>query len=215
MNQLKVADEKLYASSPVVTLADEYPNGNKPTSILYFLQEIFRAYKDQLKFAPIRTKSITSLTIAILGEIFGTYIRCKINKTKFKLDMKRLRVFGLYGFFITGPVLHWWYQLLEQIVTRLDYHGNSKLFLKVFIDRVIFGPPFVLFTVIFLQFLQTLDVRKTIENVKRCYFDVLKTNECLWTVAQAINFKLIPVDFQVLFVNAVSIGWNTYLSLAS
>ena len=114
-----------------------------------------------------------------------------------------------------GPVLHWWYRLLDQTVCRLNFSGYAKTCAKLVLDRLLFGPPFVLFTISFLQFLQNYSIPKTLEYIKASYWPVLLMNEQLWTVAQAVNFELIPVEYQVLFVNAVAIGWNTYLSMAS
>ena len=45
---------------------------------------------------------ITSCTIAILGEILGSYIKCRINGEKFRVNPKRVGVFGLYGLLVTG-----------------------------------------------------------------------------------------------------------------
>jgi hypothetical protein len=89
-----------------------------------------------------------------------------------------------------------------------------KIVMKVLIDRIIFAPPFVLFTIAFLQFFQHFNVQRTIRQIGSTYHNVLMRNEQVWVIAQWINFHLIPVDFQVLFVNAVSIAWNTLLSLS-
>ena len=164
------------------------------------------------------TKSITSCVIGVLGEIFGQYFKSIVQRTCFTLSLRRLIVFGLYGLVVTGPVLHLWYGLLERVVSRLL--DNSRLWklktlFKLAIDRLLFGPPFVFLTVVFLQFLQTLSTHRTIEYIRRSYFPVLVMNQKVWTIAQAINFAVIPIDLQVLFVNAVAIGWNTYLSLAN
>lgn len=114
-----------------------------------------------------------------------------------------------------GPVLHWWYGLLETVMKKMNVVGYSKSFYKLLFDRLLFGPPFVLYTICFLQLLQTNSVQKTIEYVKMSYYSILMMNEKIWTIAQAVNFELIPVEYQVLFVNAVSIGWNTYLSITN
>lgn len=131
-----------------------------------------------------------------------------------RISFKRIVVFGLYGLAITGPILHIWYGFLDYMLSSLK-NIKSKAVLKVLVDRLLFGPPFVLLTVFFLQYLQTLSVSKTTTYIRRCYVAVLLMNQKVWTIAQAVNFSVIPVELQVLFVNAVSIGWNTYLSLAS
>ena len=41
------------------------------------------------------------------------------------------------------------------------------------------------------------------------------SNWQLWGPAQAINFKFVPVQFQVMFANFVAVAWNTYLSWKS
>jgi len=179
-----------------------------------FFVELFDQYKTALRHAPLVTKSITSATIAMLGEVFGCYLRCRAKGQPFSIDSKRVGIFGLYGLLVTGPVLHWWYQLLESTLRRLNLSGYTKTLVKLLVDRCIFGPPFVLYTLFFLQFLQTGSVDRTLEYVRRSYTTVLLLNEKIWTIAQAINFELVPVEYQVLFVNAVSIGWNTALSLS-
>lgn len=37
----------------------------------------------------------------------------------------------------------------------------------------------------------------------------------VWTVAQAVNFQVVPLEYRVLFGNMVALWWNIYLSLAS
>eukprot|EP01040_Poterioochromonas_malhamensis_P003610 gene3610-3857_t len=180
-----------------------------------FLWELFQSYRLMLAQAPIRTKSLTSATIAILGEILGSFIISRAKKEPFKIERSRFRAFALYGLLVTGPVLHFWYSLLDRTILRIGLTGHAKTVAKLIFDRLFFGPPFVLFTVIFLQFLQHFSVQKTIAYVKSSYWKVLMMNEKVWTLAQAINFELIPVPYQVLFVNAVSVGWNTLLSLVS
>lgn len=111
--------------------------------------------------------------------------------------------------------MHWWYGILESVMKKMKLVGYTRTICKLIFDRLLFGPPFVMYTIFFLQILQTNSIMKTIENVKLSYFSILMMNEKVWTIAQAVNFELIPVEYQVLFVNAVSIGWNTYLSLSN
>lgn len=37
----------------------------------------------------------------------------------------------------------------------------------------------------------------------------------VWTVAQVVNFQVVPLEYRVLFGNMVALWWNIYLSLAS
>jgi len=50
------------------------------------------------------------------------------------------------------------------------------------------------------------------EKLEKNYTSALKGNYIVWPAAQAVNFKFMPLEHRVLFVNVVSIGWNCYLS---
>jgi len=176
---------------------------------------LFTEYRLLVGRKPIQTKAITSLIMAIIGELIGGAIIAKQNKKKYTPNLKRVCIFGLYGFVITGPVLHYWYQLLEYCTTKMNLKSFAKTIVKLIIDRGLFGPPFVLLTVSFIQFLQHLSFHKGWEAVRRSYVAILISNQQFWIIAQSLNFGVVPVDMQLLFVNIASIAWNTLLSLAS
>lgn len=43
------------------------------------------------------------------------------------------------------------------------------------------------------------------------YFSTLKRNWMVWPAVQAINFTFVPLQYRILFVNAVAIGENFLL----
>lgn len=177
---------------------------------------IFNEYRLLVQTYPVRTKAITSCIIGILGEILGGAISARRDNRPFGVDAKRVGIFGLYGLVITGPVLHYWYAFLEQLTRGMGLKDLTRLFVKLVIDRGIFGPPFVLLTVSFIQFLQNnFNFGRAGQSIRRTYGAVLLSNEKFWTVAQILNFGVVPVDMQLLYVNIASIAWNTLLSLAS
>jgi protein Mpv17 len=50
------------------------------------------------------------------------------------------------------------------------------------------------------------------EKLEKNYSTALSTNYLLWPFVQLVNFKLVPLHHRLLFVNVISIGWNSYLS---
>ena len=53
------------------------------------------------------------------------------------------------------------------------------------------------------------------QKVKDNWWPTLKTAWGLWIPVQALNMALVPVSQRLLFVNVVSIFWNTFLSMKS
>jgi protein Mpv17 len=49
-------------------------------------------------------------------------------------------------------------------------------------------------------------------KLQSTYLTALKTNWQIWPGVQFVNFAYVPLDFRVLIVNVVSLGWNCYLS---
>ena len=240
--RLVVVDNSLSGSSAFSQPEPEQPQPPEPSQpsirqalisldefhLSDFFKEVLKCYKWSLLNHPVLTKSITSATIAIWGEIIASYVKYTFsggksttrtssssNNSNSILSYKRIGIFGLYGLLCSGPMLHYWYTYLEYILTcKMNLSGTRKIAAKLLIDRCMWAPPFVLFTITFLQLLQTLSPHKTAEAIRKSYVAVLLMNQKVWVPAQSFNFTVVPVEYQVLFVNLISVGWNTFLSMS-
>lgn len=79
-------------------------------------------------------------------------------------------------------------------------------------DQLIFAPGFL---AIFLPVLGVVKGKSWEENkrdVKGQYLDIVLMNWTIWPAFQIINFSLVPLNMQVVFVQVLAIIWNTYLS---
>lgn len=190
-----------------------------PPSIV---ERITSWYGRQLKESPILTKSITSATIGILGELLGSYLRNRKSNTKpdFWHSARRVAIFGSYGLFFTGPFFHWWYAFLDRLTHTLGsrlglHHTDLRIALKLLIQQLVMTPAFLVFTLGYIHYFLSLSVNKTVREIKNAFAAALFANWKVWTVAQAVNFKLVPLDLRVLFGNVVALWWNIYLSMLS
>lgn len=50
------------------------------------------------------------------------------------------------------------------------------------------------------------------QRLKDAFIPGYQKNLMLWPFVQFANFKYVPMEFRVLVVNFVSLGWNCYLS---
>ncbi|KAG1693433.1 hypothetical protein DVH05_023516 [Phytophthora capsici] len=101
----------------------------------------WQRYQLELRTHPLRTKAVTSAGVAMLGEVLGHMLK---HKTLRGLSPRQMLAFFAFGGVVTGPVLHFWYEYLEtQRMTTEKLTPNKKLLL----DRLLFTPPMVAFTI--------------------------------------------------------------------
>ena len=219
-----VKDEKSNASDTVSAVhVTEVTRERTSHPLFHKLKQLLRAYRSALVHSPLKTKALTSCVISLLGEVLGAYLKRRKFFLEYKyanpefaprlLDVKRLAIFGFYGLAITGPLFHWWYGFLERMVRNNNINGAASVATKVVVDRVILTPPFLLFTLAYIQALLTLQPKEAVTNVKKAYGGALIANWKWWTIAQLVNFNYVPQEGRDLFGNLVAVFWNTYLSV--
>uniref|UniRef100_A0A674MSS0 Peroxisomal membrane protein 2 n=1 Tax=Takifugu rubripes TaxID=31033 RepID=A0A674MSS0_TAKRU len=159
---------------------------------------LLQQYLFLLKRYPIITKSVTRSDV--LHVATGGFLRCSQLSLLF-------HCFVCYRLFITGPVSHCFYQLMEALIPTTDPHCIIK---RLLLDRLIFAPGFLL---IFYFVMNILEVR-TSQNgkLKGSFWTALKMNWKVWTPFQFVNINFVPVQFRVLFANMVALFWYAYLA---
>lgn len=95
--------------------------------------------------------------------------------------------------------------------------GNSvrAVVSKMVIDQTVFAPTIIASFFIGQGFLEGRTVDEVKEKFQRAFVPAMLANWSVWPAAQFVNFKFVPLPLQALYVNVVSLGWNTYLSLAN
>ncbi|KAI9986987.1 hypothetical protein PInf_026093 [Phytophthora infestans] len=143
-------------------------------------------YQLALQTNPLRTKAVTSAGVAMLGEVLGHVLK---HNTLRGLSLRQMLAFFAFGGIITGEI-----------------DSQQKLLL----DRLLFTPPMVAFTLFSLGVMRGSSPKASRENLSRVYWDALLMNWKLWTVTQWLSFKYVPPQ---LWGNCAALWWNSYLSL--
>jgi hypothetical protein len=167
-------------------------------------------YQWQMRERPLLTKAITSAIISAAGEALGSWM--KGNKQSFQQILRRIGVFFVYGLCIAGPFFHWWYGALDKFSRGFGLSRIFTFIIQLALNQLVMTPAMLAVTLAFLQLSQTTHVGSIIRNVKNAFVGALYTNWRVWTVAQAINFQIVPLDYRVLFGNLVALWWNMVLS---
>lgn len=186
---------------------EEVPDGDLPV-----LEEAWRNYQRQLRAKPLQTKALTAGVISAIGQIIASSMRPPPTAG----EPSRLRStasFFLFGLVINGPFFHWWYSALERICQPHPSTTAPGIAYRLVLDRLMATPPFLAVTLAGLHWLQNCSAKRAASTMKQLFWGALFMNWKVWSVAQIINFKYVPVPYRVIFGNLVALWWNIYLSI--
>lgn len=129
-------------------------------------------------------------------------------------DFERLTRFMAYGFCM-APFQFKWFKFLGQVfpITKTSAFGPALK--RVAFDQFIFAPCSVgmFFTVMTIA--EGGGKRAVSNKLRDMYIPTLKANFIVWPAVQIVNFRLMPVQFQLPFVSTIGIAWTAYLSLTN
>ena len=108
---------------------------------------------------------------------------------------------------VFGPAATKWYQFLSRKVVLQSKTATTVA--RVLADQSIFATTNMAF---FLSTMAYFEGSSPKEKLKKAYVPGLKANWALWPAVQVVNFTYVPLQYQVLVVNVVSLGWNCFLS---
>lgn len=187
------------------------------------LLKVWKWYTNCLTLHPLKTQVISSGILWGFGDIAAQTIThttlTKRNQNsddeKFKINWKRVAITSMFGFGFVGPVGHFWYEGLDQVIRhRMKLQPRSARFVatKVLVDGLIFGPLdlFVFFT--YMGFSLGKSAAQVKDDVKRDFLPALLVEGGAWPLLQVANFRYIPVRYQLLYVNVFCLLDSAFLS---
>jgi hypothetical protein len=198
-----------------------------------FFTNFLAWYSTKLDTHPLLTKGISSGLIAGSGDFLCQLFVDKRNVVKedekdgvlastgsgresssllTSWDPARTGRFALLGAFLVAPGIHYWYNALSmRLVPGAVTVSNTMK--RVALDQFAFTP---FFLQVWLSALWTLEGETPIDTIPSRMMEatptILVANWILWIPAQIINFRMVPVKYQVLYSNVVALFWNVFLS---
>ncbi|OJD18851.1 hypothetical protein AJ78_01184 [Emergomyces pasteurianus Ep9510] len=147
-----------------------------------------------------------------VGELGSYYNNSKHLAPPF--DFERLTRFMAYGFFM-APIQFQWFGFLARSFPITKTHATLPALKRVAMDQLIFAPVGLVCFFTFMTVAEGGGRRAVVRKLQDVYTPTLRANFMLWPAVQIINFRVVPIQFQIPFVSTVGIAWTAYLSLAN
>ncbi|KAH7310640.1 hypothetical protein B0I35DRAFT_77217 [Stachybotrys elegans] len=129
-------------------------------------------------------------------------------------DFERLTRFMGYGFCM-APIQFKWFQLLQRLFPITKTSALGPAMKRVAFDQLIFAPIGLGIFYTVMTIAEGGGKRAVSHKLRDMYVPTLKANYVVWPAVQIVNFRLMPVQFQLPFVSTVGIAWTAYLSLTN
>ncbi|KAK0715466.1 hypothetical protein B0H67DRAFT_489140 [Lasiosphaeris hirsuta] len=129
-------------------------------------------------------------------------------------DFERLTRFMAYGFAM-APVQFRWFKFLERCFPITKTSAFLPAMKRVAFDQLVFAPFGIACFFTAMTVAEGGGKRAVFQKMRDMYVPTLKANFMVWPAVQIINFRLMPVQFQLPFVSTVGIAWTAYLSLSN
>mmetsp|Transcript_43820 Transcript_43820/g.81841 ORF Transcript_43820/g.81841 Transcript_43820/m.81841 type:complete len:319 (-) Transcript_43820:109-1065(-) len=168
---------------------------------------MWAGYETALAESPLLVKSLTSLVGWTLGDVL-----CQTGVEKVKLtELDKARTFrqALFGFAWHGPSSHYFYGYLD---TLMPGATMDKVAAKVFTDQVLWNPIFATIYFSYLNVMQGKTLADLKLKMKQDLLTGVKASWGFWVPAHFVNFRFIPGDQRVLYINTLQILYNIFLS---
>ncbi|ORX91974.1 TRAPP trafficking subunit Trs65-domain-containing protein, partial [Clohesyomyces aquaticus] len=129
-------------------------------------------------------------------------------------DFERLTRFMAYGF-LMAPVQHKWFGFLSRTFPVTKSSAMVPALKRVAFDQFLFAPIGLACFFTFMTIAEGGGKRAVTRKFQEVYVPALKANYMVWPAVQILNFRVMPIQFQIPFVSTVGIAWTAYLSLTN
>ena len=170
------------------------------------LASLGAAYSASLAAAPVLTKSLTA------GAIFAFSDQCAQKIEGGKVDLPRTLTSALVGLCYFGPALHYWLQMISNVVPGFTLLDTLK---KTLLGQCFFGPTItcIFFGASLAQQQGLGGLAKWPSKIKQDLLPTWASGLCYWPFVDLLVYSFLPIVWIPLAYNFASFVWTIYLSI--
>jgi len=179
-------------------------------------------YINQLETRPLVTKCISSGSISFVGDALAQWFEAKMHKKDLHYSYRRAIAMFLDGLLISGPLMHFGYDLFETIIpisstsSKLIPNKSIAAILHVIADSVFLDSIFVGTEMVSSCFWEDDNFKdEIIPLMKQNYFPTYRASVATATAfapLEFVFFRFLPLHFRQLAVNCTDIIWSAIVS---
>ena len=167
-------------------------------------------YSHKLDTNPILTKCVSAGLISGLGQLISQRIMYDPESGKeFRVDWYQTGRFMVLNVIFVAPVLHFWYTWLDKAIPGTQIIPVVK---RVFFDEFVFTPVYIPVLMGLLWGMEGNAPAKIPKMIGEEFWNIMIFDWCVYVPVQLVNFRYVPVKYQVLVINVCGVGWNTFVS---
>lgn len=129
-------------------------------------------------------------------------------------DFERITRYMSYAFLMT-PVQFKWFGFLTRLFPITTQSATVPALERVAFDQLLFAPFGLSCFFTFMTVAEGGGKRHIVKKFQDVFIPTLRANYVLWPAVQILNFRVVPLQFQIPFVSTVGIAWTAYLSLTN
>lgn len=201
LNLFSTTTDDISVNEPSVNYSPETVKQISPSN-----SNIWSTYKKSLTTSPLLAKSIASAigfgTADILAQLFLT----KVNA----FDVLRFLRFSAFGAFFHGPSGHIFYRWINRKFPGSTPTAVTK---KILIDQIIWNPIFSFVLYLFTGVIGGATPNFILSKMKRNIGIAVLGSWFIWPLGHLINFKFVPAQYRLMYMNFVQLAYNVLLSV--
>ncbi|CAM1318698.1 MPV17L (predicted) [Pycnogonum litorale] len=133
-------------------------------------------------------------------------IGSKERKSVDGYNWKSICCYAVYGTFLIGPALFFWYKFLDR---KFPSSIKKNIAKKVFLDQFGFG---LVSLGIFFSVMNIMEGKeRPFDDVPEKWFKAFTMGACYWMPVQTVNFLILPPQYRVAYVGLMSFIWTNVL----